>query len=67
MPTRIDNGRVLFRRLEISDLSPDIEHRGRLDDLVQADSKSAAHFIPVPNADDLQLLIHSRTVLHGFA
>jgi tyrosine-protein kinase Etk/Wzc len=31
----------------------------RIGDIVQADSKSAAHFIPAPKEDDLQLLIHS--------
>jgi polysaccharide biosynthesis transport protein len=28
-------------------------------DVVQADSKSTAHFVPAPAEDDLQLLIHS--------
>jgi len=31
----------------------------RLGDIVQADSKSDAHFIPAPKEDDLHLLIHS--------
>lgn len=32
---------------------------GRLADLVQADTKSAAHFIPAPSADDLNALLHT--------
>lgn len=31
----------------------------RLGDIVQADLKSAAHFVPAPSEDDLQLLLHS--------
>jgi polysaccharide biosynthesis transport protein len=38
---------------------PIADHRVRLDDIVQADAKSAAHFIPAPNEGDLQLLLHS--------
>src|SRR5260370_25823637 len=36
-----------------------IEQRGRLGGIVQADAKSAAHFIPAPKRDDLHLLLHS--------
>ena len=32
---------------------------GRLADIVQADTKSAAHFIPAPSADDLNILLHT--------
>jgi polysaccharide biosynthesis transport protein len=39
--------------------SPVAEQRARLSDIVQADTKSTAHFILAPNADDLQLLLHS--------
>src|SRR5207253_8730243 len=38
---------------------PLVEPRVRLDDIVQADAKSAAHFIPAPREDGLQLLLHS--------
>jgi succinoglycan biosynthesis transport protein ExoP len=38
---------------------PIINQPARLGDIVQADSKSTAHFIPAPNEDDLRLLIHS--------
>jgi Mrp family chromosome partitioning ATPase len=31
----------------------------QLGDIVQVDSRSAAHFIPAPKEDDFQLLIHS--------
>jgi Mrp family chromosome partitioning ATPase len=40
-------------------LEPIAEHSGRLGDLVQADTKSSAHFMPAPDRDDLQLLLHS--------
>ena len=40
-------------------LDPIGEQSVRLSDLVQADTKSPAHFIPAPTADDLQLLLHS--------
>ena len=33
--------------------------RVKLGDIVQADAKSTAHFIPAPSEDDLQLLLHS--------
>jgi len=36
-----------------------VEPRVRLGDIVQADAKSGAHFIPAPREDDLQLLLHS--------
>jgi polysaccharide biosynthesis transport protein len=36
-----------------------VEQHVRLSDIVQADTKSAAHFIPAPKEDDLQLLLHS--------
>jgi succinoglycan biosynthesis transport protein ExoP len=39
--------------------APITEQPGRLSDIVQADPKSAAHFIPAPKEDDLQLLLHS--------
>jgi uncharacterized protein involved in exopolysaccharide biosynthesis/Mrp family chromosome partitioning ATPase len=39
--------------------APIVDHPLRLGDIVQADSKSAAHFIPAPKEEDLQLLIHS--------
>jgi Mrp family chromosome partitioning ATPase len=38
---------------------PLVEPRVRLSDIVQADAKSTAHFIPAPKGDDLQLLLHS--------
>jgi succinoglycan biosynthesis transport protein ExoP len=38
---------------------PIAEDRVRLGDIVQLDTKSGAHFIPAPKADDLQLLLHS--------
>jgi len=38
---------------------PIVEQRARLVDLVQADTKSAAHFIAAPNRDDFQLLLSS--------
>jgi uncharacterized protein involved in exopolysaccharide biosynthesis len=38
---------------------PLAEQTGRLGDLVQADPKSSAHFMPAPNRDDLQFLLHS--------
>jgi len=38
---------------------PLVEPRVSLRDIVQADAKSAAHFIPAPNEDDLQLLLHT--------
>jgi uncharacterized protein involved in exopolysaccharide biosynthesis/Mrp family chromosome partitioning ATPase len=38
---------------------PIIDERVRLGDLVQADAKSAAHFIAAPTDDDLRLLLHS--------
>jgi capsular exopolysaccharide synthesis family protein len=34
-------------------------HRVQLGDVVQEDAKSGAHFIPAPNEDDLQVLLHS--------
>ena len=40
-------------------LGPIAEHPVRLGDLVQTDTKSAAHFIAALNPDDLQLLLHS--------
>jgi capsular exopolysaccharide synthesis family protein len=39
--------------------SPVAGQSARLNDIVQVDTKSAAHFIPAPNPDDLQLLLHS--------
>jgi capsular exopolysaccharide synthesis family protein len=44
---------------KFSSLGPLVEHPARLGDLVQADTKSAAHFIAAPNPDDLQFLLHS--------
>jgi Mrp family chromosome partitioning ATPase len=35
------------------------EQTGLLGDLVRTDSKSSAHFMPAPNRDDLQFLLHS--------
>jgi Mrp family chromosome partitioning ATPase len=35
------------------------EQAGRLGDLVRADTKSSAHFMPAPTRDDLQFLLHS--------
>jgi tyrosine-protein kinase Etk/Wzc len=39
--------------------APIANQPARLGDIVQADSKSAAHFIPAPKEDDFQLLIRS--------
>jgi uncharacterized protein involved in exopolysaccharide biosynthesis/Mrp family chromosome partitioning ATPase len=39
--------------------APIVGQPTRLSDIVQADSKSSAHFIPASNEDDLHLLIHS--------
>jgi len=39
--------------------APIVGRPNRLSDIVQADSKSSAHFIPAPTEDDLHLLIHS--------
>jgi capsular exopolysaccharide synthesis family protein len=38
---------------------PIAEQSARLGDIVQADAKSDAHFIPAAKADDFQLLLHS--------
>ena len=38
---------------------PIVGQQVRLDDIVQTDAKSGAHFIAAPNHDDLQLLLHS--------
>jgi polysaccharide biosynthesis transport protein len=38
---------------------PMADHRPRLADIVQADAKSGAHFIPAPNEGDLRFLLHS--------
>jgi uncharacterized protein involved in exopolysaccharide biosynthesis/Mrp family chromosome partitioning ATPase len=38
---------------------PSAENPARLGDLVQADTKSAAHFIAASDPDDLQFLLHS--------
>jgi uncharacterized protein involved in exopolysaccharide biosynthesis/Mrp family chromosome partitioning ATPase len=35
------------------------KHGIRLGEIVQADAKSGAHFLPAPNSGDLQLLLHS--------
>jgi polysaccharide biosynthesis transport protein len=40
-------------------LDPIAGQRVKLGDIVQADAKSTAHFIPAPSEDDLQLLLHS--------
>ncbi len=40
-------------------LDPIAGQRVKLADIVQADAKSTAHFIPAPSEDDLQLLLHS--------
>jgi Mrp family chromosome partitioning ATPase/capsule polysaccharide export protein KpsE/RkpR len=40
-------------------LDPISEQAGRLGDLVRADTKSSAHFMPAPSRDDLQFLFHS--------
>jgi polysaccharide biosynthesis transport protein len=40
-------------------VAPIVDQRVRLGDIVQADSKSTAHFIAAPSEDDLQVLIHS--------
>jgi polysaccharide biosynthesis transport protein len=48
-----------FGASAIPALDPIVDQRVRLSDLVQADAKSTAHFIPAPNKDDLQLLLHS--------
>ena len=47
-------GASTFRTLALS-----VNQPAQLGDIVQADSKSAAHFIPAPKEDDFQLLIHS--------
>src|SRR5207247_683835 len=39
--------------------NPLVEPRVRLGDIVHADAKSTAHFIPAPKEDDLQFLLHS--------
>ena len=39
--------------------APIVGQAARLSDIVQADSKSSAHFIPALKEDDLHLLIHS--------
>ena len=38
---------------------PMADNRPRLGDIVQADAKSGAHFIPAPTEADLQFLLHS--------
>jgi polysaccharide biosynthesis transport protein len=38
---------------------PSVGQPARLGDIVQADPKSTAHFVPAPKKDDLHLLIHS--------
>jgi polysaccharide biosynthesis transport protein len=46
--------------------APIVNEPARLGDIVQADSKSTAHFIPAPKEEDLQLLLQSsgfRTLL----
>jgi Mrp family chromosome partitioning ATPase len=40
-------------------ITPTVNQAARLGNIVQADSKSTAHFIPAPTEDDLQLLIRS--------
>ena len=40
-------------------VDPIPDELGRLSDLVRSDSKSSAHFMPAPNRDDLQFLLHS--------
>ena len=40
-------------------VGPIPDELGRLADLVRADSKSSAHFMPAPSRDDLQFLLHS--------
>jgi polysaccharide biosynthesis transport protein len=40
-------------------VSPNGEERVLLDDIVQTDTKSTAHFIGAPHPDDLQFLLHS--------
>jgi succinoglycan biosynthesis transport protein ExoP len=48
-----------FGTSTISSFGPAPEHGIRLGDIVQADPRSGAHFLPAPNAGDLQLLLHS--------
>jgi capsular exopolysaccharide synthesis family protein len=48
-----------FGASTIPALTPADEHGVRLGNIVQADAKSGAHFVPAPTADDLQLLLHS--------
>jgi Mrp family chromosome partitioning ATPase len=48
-----------FGASAIPSFGPTPEHGIRLGDIVQADPKSGAHFLPAPNAGDLQLLLHS--------
>jgi Mrp family chromosome partitioning ATPase len=49
----------LFGAPVFQTFAPIVGQPTRLSDIVQADSKSSAHFLPAPNADDLHLLIHS--------
>ena len=48
-----------FGASTIRALNPSIEQRVRLSDIVQADAKSTAHFIPALGEDDFQLLVRS--------
>jgi uncharacterized protein involved in exopolysaccharide biosynthesis/Mrp family chromosome partitioning ATPase len=48
-----------FGASTITSFGPAPEHGIRLGDIVQADPKSGTHFLPAPNAGDLQLLLHS--------
>src|SRR5262249_5666051 len=49
----------LFGTSPTRTITSTVNQPARLGDIVQADSKSTAHFIPAPTEDDLQLLIHS--------
>jgi Mrp family chromosome partitioning ATPase len=40
-------------------LAPSVGQSAQLVDIVQTDTKSAAHFIPAPTEEDFQLIIHS--------
>jgi capsular exopolysaccharide synthesis family protein len=48
-----------FGASKFPNLTPVTDQPARLSDIVQADTKSAAHFIPAPSPNDLQLLLHS--------
>jgi uncharacterized protein involved in exopolysaccharide biosynthesis/Mrp family chromosome partitioning ATPase len=51
--------RSSFGASTVQAFAPIVNHPARLGDIVQADPKSAAYFIPAPKQDDFRLLIHS--------